>query len=94
MRYSGQPIYHILNRGDNMTNYERAGKYTVLSRTETATNYIETIRTYDGAVIVTRIPKHTGAEQSSIDKGIVRAVAKFVSPETDISTVEYMEIKI
>ncbi|MDE5556857.1 MAG: hypothetical protein K2J32_04070 [Ruminococcus sp.] len=77
-----------------MTNYERAGRYTVLGRNETETHYIETIRTYDGATIVNRIPKHTRAEQSGIDKGIVRAVAKFVSPETDISAVEYMEIKI
>lgn len=30
-----------------MTNYERTGKYTVLSKTETTTHYIETIRSYD-----------------------------------------------
>ena len=77
-----------------LTPYERAGMYTVIGKTETETHYIETIRTYDGATIINRIPKHTKAEQSDIDKGIVRAVAKFVSPQTDISAVEYMELII
>ena len=77
-----------------ITPYERAGMYTVIGRTETETHYIETIRTYDGAVVVNRIPKHTKEEQADIDKGIVRAVAKFVSPQTDISAVEYMELII
>ncbi|MCM1507002.1 MAG: hypothetical protein NC177_07700 [Ruminococcus flavefaciens] len=75
-----------------MTNYERTGKYTVLSKTETQTHYIETIRSYDGAVIVNRIPKHTRAEQSVIDKRIVRALAKFANPDTDMSAVEYVEL--
>lgn len=38
----------------NPTPYERAGMYEVLSKTETATHYIETIRTYDGATVVNR----------------------------------------
>ena len=35
-----------------LTPYERAGMYTVIGKTETETHYIETIQTYDGAVVV------------------------------------------
>ena len=75
-----------------LTPYERAGMYTVLNKEETATYYIETIRTYDGVTVVNRIPKHTIEEQSAIDNGIVRALAKFANPEVDMSSVEYMEL--
>ncbi len=74
------------------TPYERSGMYTVVGKTETDTHYIETIRTYDGAIIVNRIPKHTREEQSVIEKGIVRALAEFANPDVDFSTVEYMEL--
>lgn len=83
-----------MTKKTNPTPYERAGMYEVLSKTETATHYIETIRTYDGATIVNRIPKHTKEEQSAIDKSIIRALAEFVNPEVDIASVEYMELII
>lgn len=60
-----------MTKKTNPTPYERAGMYEVLSKTETATHYIETIRTYDGAIVVNRIPKHTKEEQSAIDKSII-----------------------
>ncbi|MDE5619774.1 MAG: hypothetical protein K2O29_01340 [Ruminococcus sp.] len=75
-----------------LTPYERAGMYTVLSKTETDTHYIETIRTYDGATVINRIPKHTREEQSAIDKSILRALVKSVNPDVDFSKVEYMEL--
>ncbi|MCM1316388.1 MAG: hypothetical protein NC244_13575 [Alistipes senegalensis] len=77
-----------------LTPYERAGMYTVLSKTETETHYIETIRTHDGVIVVNRIPKHTREEQAIIDKSIVRALAKFANPNVDMSSVEYMELII
>lgn len=83
-----------MTKKTNLTPYERAGMYEVLSKTETATHYIETIRTYDGAIVVNRIPKHTKEEQSAIDKSIIRALAEFANPEVDISSVEYMELII
>jgi len=76
------------------TPYECAGMYTVVSKTETNTHYIETIRTYDGTTVVNRIPKHTREEQSAIERGIIRALAKFANPDVDMSTVEYMELII
>ncbi len=79
---------------ENLSPYERAGMYEVLSKTETETYYIETIRTYDGATIVNRIPKHTGEEQSALEKSIVRALAEFANPDVDMSSVEYMELII
>lgn len=78
----------------NPTPYERAGMYTVLNKTETATHYIETIRTYDGVTVVNRIPKHTRDEQSIVEKSIVRALAEFANPDVDMSSVEYMELII
>lgn len=77
-----------------LTPYERAGMYTVIGKTETETHYIETIRTYDGAVVVNRIPKHTKEEQAVIDKNIVKALAKFANPDVDMSSVEYVELII
>ncbi|MDE5833958.1 MAG: hypothetical protein K2H26_00395 [Ruminococcus sp.] len=79
---------------NNPTPYERAGMYTIISKEETETHYIETIRTYGGATVINRIPKHTKEEQSAIDKGIVRALAKFANPDVDMSSVEYMELII
>lgn len=83
-----------MSKKTNPTPYERAGMYEVLSKTETASHYIETIRTYDGATVVNRIPKHTKKEQSALEKSIVRALAEFANPEVDISSVEYMELII
>ena len=77
---------------ENLSPYERAGMYEVLSRTETATHWIETIRTYDGATVINRIPKHTKEEQSAIDKSILRALVEFANPDVDISSVEYIEL--
>ncbi|MDE6092702.1 MAG: hypothetical protein K2G14_06355 [Ruminococcus sp.] len=77
-----------------LTPYERAGMYTVLSKTETATHCIETIRTYDGAIVISRIPKHTKEEQSAIDKGILKELVKSVNPNVDFSKVKYMELII
>ncbi|MDE6780961.1 MAG: hypothetical protein K2J40_05835 [Ruminococcus sp.] len=77
-----------------LTPYERAGMYTVIGKTETETHYIETIQTYDGAVVVNRIPKHTKEEQAVIDKNIVKALAKFANPDVDMSSVEYVELII
>ena len=77
-----------------LTPYERAGMYTVIGRTETETHYIETIRTYEGAVVVNRIPKHTKEEQAVIDKNILRALVRFANPDVDMSAVEYMELII
>ena len=77
-----------------LTPYERAGMYTVIEKTETETHYIETIRTYDGAIIINRIPKHTKEEQAVIDKNILRALVKFANPDVDMSAVEYMELII
>ncbi|MDE6035380.1 MAG: hypothetical protein K2G36_05665 [Ruminococcus sp.] len=77
-----------------LTPYERAGMYTVIEKTETETHYIETIRTYDGATVINRLPKHTKAEQAVIDGNIVRALAKFANPDVDMSSVEYMELII
>lgn len=76
----------------NPTPYERAGMYEVISKTETETHYIETIRTYDGVTVVNRIPKHDKKEQSVIDKSIIRALAEFANPEVDMSSVEYIEL--
>ena len=84
----------IKKTDQELTPYERAGMYTVLSKTETETHYIETIRTYNGATVINRIPKHTKEEQSAIDKGILRALIKSVNPDVDISSVEYMELII
>ena len=83
-----------MSKKTNPTPYERAGMYEVLSKTETATHWIEIIRTYDGATVVNRIPKHTKEEQSAIDKSIIRALAEFANPEVDILSVEYMELII
>lgn len=77
-----------------LTPYECAGMYTVLSRNETETHYIETIRTHDGVTVINRIPKHTREEQAIIDKSILRALAKFANPDVDMSSVEYMELII
>lgn len=77
-----------------LTTYERAGMYTVIDKTETETHYIETIRTYDGAIVVNRIPKHTKEEQAVIDKKILKALVKFANPDVDMSAVEYMELII
>lgn len=77
-----------------LTAYERSGMYEVLSKTETETHYIETIRTYYGTTVVNRIPKHTKEEQSNLEKSIVRALVKFANPEVDMSSVEYMELII
>ncbi|MDE6833333.1 MAG: hypothetical protein K2J39_03655 [Ruminococcus sp.] len=77
-----------------LTPYERAGMYTVIGKTETETHYIETIRTYDGAIVVNHIPKHSKEEQAVIDKNILRALVKFANPDVDMSAVEYMELII
>ncbi len=77
---------------NNPAPYERAGMYTVISKSETETHYIETIRTYNGATVINRIPKHTREEQSAIDKKILRALAKFANPDVDMSAVEYIEL--
>lgn len=74
--------------------HKRAGMYTVLSKTETTTHYIETIRTYDGATVINRIPKRNKKEQSIIEKSIVRALVEFANPDVDMSSVEYMELII
>ncbi|MDE7105027.1 MAG: hypothetical protein K2O36_04015 [Ruminococcus sp.] len=79
---------------DELTPYERAGMYTVLSKEETETQYIETIRTYDGATVINCIPKHTPEEDKALSRQITRALTKFAHPDIDIDTVEYMEIII
>ncbi|MDE6832732.1 MAG: hypothetical protein K2J39_00565 [Ruminococcus sp.] len=77
-----------------LTPYECAGMYTVIGKTETETYYIETIRTYNGATVINRIPKHTKEEQSAIDKSILRDLLKSVNSNVDFSKVEYMELII
>ena len=84
----------IKKTDQELTPYERAGMYTVISKTETETHWIETICTYDGAIVINRIPKHTKEEQSAIDKSILRDLLKSVNPNVDFSKVECMELII
>ena len=79
---------------EKLTPYERAGMHAVISQEETETHYIDTIRTYDGATVVCKIPKHSSKEQKIVDSLIVRALTKFAHPDIDLDTVEYMKIII
>lgn len=79
---------------EKLTPYERAGMHTVISQKETDTYYIDTIRTYDGATVVCKIPKHSPEEQKIVDSLIVRALTKFAHPDIDLDTVESIKIII
>lgn len=77
---------------EELTLYERARKITILSQEETETHYIDTIRTYSGAIVVMNIPKYTPEEEKVIRYQLARALTRFAHPDADFETVEYMEI--
>ncbi|MCM1228219.1 MAG: hypothetical protein NC320_12525 [Clostridium sp.] len=77
---------------EKLTPYEKAGRIEVLNQEETETHYIDTIRTYGGATVVIRIPKHTSEENKALKCQLTRALTRFVYPDIDLDTVEYMKI--
>ena len=81
-----------MKNSDELTPYERAGKIEVLNQEETETHYIDTIRTYGGATVIIRIPKHTPEENKVIKSQLTRALTRFAHPDVDLNTVEYMKI--
>ncbi len=81
-----------MKKTEKLTPYEKAGMRTILSEEETETHYVDTIRTYDGATVVCRIPKLAPKEAAVRDRQIVRALTKFARPDVDINKVEHMKL--
>lgn len=77
-----------------LTPYEKAGMYTILSTEETKDHTITTIRTYGGAICINRIPKHTPEEDQKLREDICEALIRFSYPDMDLSKVERMEVII
>ncbi len=77
-----------------LTPYERAGMYTVISKEETETHVITVLRTYGGAKVTCRVPKHTPEEEQKLRESITEALVRFVYPDTDLSQVKHMEVII
>lgn len=71
-----------------LPDYETAKNYTVISQEENEKETVTTIRTYNGKIVIARMPKHTPEEQKRIDEQVVRAFVKFANPGLDFSQVE------
>lgn len=75
-----------------LTAYERAKRYTVISETETETETVAVLRTYSGATVICHIPKHTPEEEKALSENICRALVRFANPDVDLSQVERMRV--
>lgn len=77
-----------------LTPYEKAGMYTILGVEEYEDCTVTTLRTYGGATVHCRIPKHTPEEEQKLREDICEALIRFVYPDMDLSKVERMEVII
>ncbi|MBQ8297674.1 MAG: hypothetical protein IJX77_07830 [Ruminococcus sp.] len=75
-----------------LTPYEKAGMYTILSTEETETHTITTMRTYGGATVICRIPKHTPEEEQKLKEDICEALIEFAYPKMDRTKVKSMKV--
>ena len=83
-----------VNKDDEMTLYEKAMDYTILSREDFPEYTITTIRTHNGCICRCKEPKHTPEELEKLSADICEALIRFVHPDWDLSECKEMRILV
>lgn len=88
------PKKNTVEQARELTPYEKAGMYTILSTEETEDFVITTIRTYGGATVVNRVPKRSPEEDRKVLEAACVPMARIARPDLNITDATTIRILI
>lgn len=88
------PKKKTVHQARELTPYEKAGMYTILSIEETEDCVITTLRTYGGATVVNRVPKRTAEEDQKVLEAACVPMARIARPDLNITEATTVRILI